>query len=122
MPNYCNARTWRGLQCSSQRSKDPTLCKQHQRSLEQKSELPYGLYTAPITENDPHARLHRAAVCDKTTTLRYYSRDRMWGEAKKFTHINAVEDLGEDEFWECLLYVNEYYSKNKTFRERWHRG
>ena len=41
----------------------------------------------------------------------------MWEEAKKFQHINAVEELEEDEFMECLACVNDYFAKNQTQRD-----
>ena len=42
----------------------------------------------------------------------------MWDQAKKFKHINAVDELDEDEFLECLVYVNEYYVKHATQRDK----
>ena len=41
----------------------------------------------------------------------------MWEEAKKFPHINAVEELGEDEFMECLSYVSDYFATHKKQRD-----
>lgn len=117
MPNYCCARTWRGVQCSSQREKNQDFCKQHQGCLNRKKELPYGRFDQPIHGDVLHLRLYRAAVCDKKDSFKYYSRDKMWGDAKKFQHINAVEELEEDEFMECLPDVNEYFAKNQKQRD-----
>ena len=96
MPNYCHARTWRGVQCIHQRGKEKELCKQHQTCLEKTRALPFGRFDQPISEDKLHARLHRAAVCEKTATFRYYSRDRMWDHAKRFDGVDSVEDLDED--------------------------
>ena len=116
MPNFCHARTWRGIQCSSHRSKHGDLCPQHQRCLDRKRELPFGLYTSFIDEKDLHARLHRAATCDERTNLYWYSRHKMWDEAKEFPYAHTVEDLTEDDFMQCLVYVHDYYAKNPRQR------
>ena len=102
MPNCCRARTWRGVQCTAQRDKHSEFCRQHQGCLTRKKELPYGRFDASITPEQLHLRLHRAAVCDQTSGFRYYSRDKMWDQAKKIPDVHSVDDLGDDAFMECL--------------------
>ena len=115
MPNYCHARTWRGVQCTRAHEKDSVFCKQHQGDLRRKRELPYGRFDTPILPDQLHLRLHRAAVCDKTGEYRYYSRDKMWEEARK-CGVKQVEDLTEDDFTACLAYVDEYFAKHPVQR------
>ena len=83
MENLCIARMWRGHQCTRYREKNDVFCRQHARG-----KLPYGRYDVPIPVEELHRRLHRAAVCDRKQSFKYYSRDKMWEEAKRFDYIN----------------------------------
>ena len=99
MPNYCAARTWRGVQCNKLRAKNEVFCALHTKCMASAQGLPYGRYDKRIHPNILQQYLHRAAVCEKAVGFKYYSRDRMWDEAKKFAYANSVEDFHEDDFW-----------------------
>ena len=111
MPNYCHARTWRGVQCSQLRHRASFFCSQHTRVQNSGRALQYGRYDVPLHAEVLGKCLHRAAVCDQTENFRFYSRERMWDEAAKHG-VNAVEELSDEMYTECLCNVNEYYGKN----------
>ena len=106
-PNYCRARTWRGVQCEKAKQKNSEYCFIHTPKASQ-NVLPYGIYDPSVPPEHIAKLIDRAAVCEQNQGLQYYSRDRMWFEAKKHD-VACVEELSDADMTLCLAAVNDYY-------------